>query len=205
MITNSFIINKVFNFNDPIIISFKYNIKTDDDYGIGFFVGNNNLLGIDLTKFNNRSVKEGLGMFGKTYKSQIPSIFSIGIDNKGYFSSSYGNIINGKDELNNYNTISIRYKNNIKNNYSFYKDFKLDKNISILSDDYNIIRFRITEFGTKINIDIKNNNNFINILETKLPGCISSYVKENNKAVIGLSGLYSNDGELKIKDIICSN
>lgn len=201
-LTNRFIIDTDVNVNRTVDISFEYNIYSINDYGIALFFGNNLLDDFKKNeKIKNRTTKEGLGLYGKTKNSQQKSNFSIGIDNKGYFALSYGNYVNGKKELNNYNTITVRAINGTD-----YYNYIIDEKIIDFStppDQYNKLQFRLEENGTRLIVLFRKYDELINkkIFEIKLPGIISSINAKNPKYNIGFAGLFDNDKGIKIRNL----
>lgn len=193
-----------FNINQTFILNFKYNIKSDSDYGFSVFFGNSDLLhSKDIDDIKNKNNAESIGLYGKTKKSQLPIFFSICLDNKGKFAAQHGKFIDGKTELNNYNTITLRCIDD-DTNFKYISDAQID-DFYTPEGKFNNIRIILDNRGSRLIVQLKkyNDKDYVVLGKYMLPSSIIALNNEFSNYTYGISS-YTDNGNLSIKDLTFS-
>ena len=201
MSCDRFISENSFNVNKNFILTFKYNIVSESDYGFSIFFGNSTLLhDSKLKSIKNKTTDDTLGLYGKTKQSQLPVFFCVGLDNKGKFALPYGKFVDGKTDLNNYNTITLRCIDN-NTNFKYIKDSKIE-DFYTPENKFNSVRILLDNNGTRLIFQLKryNDNDYIDLSNYILQAYIRAIKKEIKDYTYGISACYDN-GKMTVKDL----
>ena len=199
------IINTNFDVVKTTDIMFDYNIKDTVNYGICLFFNHNLSWQYDDLKNKNKTIDDGFGLYGNSKNSIIGAKFAIGLDNKGQFAKKT-KIIDGKNELNGYPTITTRCFNG-NNYYKYVNDQRIDDFNTVDSSSFNTLRFILSERGTRINVLFKTSvdTDLKNVYEIKLPGNILEYNNKHSIYNVGICGMHDKNGCISIKNLYISN
>lgn len=198
---NRIISKNRFDIRKTLILTFDYNIQSNADYGMSIFFGNYDLM--YNSKIQNKKCDYSAGLYSKTKPTQFPSFISVCMDNKGKFALSNGKYIDGKDELNNYNTLTVRHIDN-NTNYKYLKDTQID-DFYTPADKFNTIKCILKNGGTNLSINLKkyNSEKYIILDDVFLPKVIKEINKNITTYTFGISTFYT-EGKLILRNIAFS-
>lgn len=211
-IVKKILIGSSFNINNPISFSFEYNInETISDDGLAIFVCPASFYEtFSLSSFDNYTNLQEFGLFKNTgiynNNGSILSYIDIGLD-MGNFSKNMSGF-GGIDVTSSTNILTIR--GNVDTKYHQYLYSTEITNFKPTPGYFNSIRCRLTEDGSKINIDLKEKSSsyikdyvsdkeFINICSYKLPPNVVSNLPLDNNLIFGVA--FNTVGNSLIRNI----
>ena len=210
--TGKILLTKIFDFSEPIDISVEYNLYDFNNlYNVGFGMFISSPTCIDdiknTTYYNTlRGIYNSMGI---SYKdtSINDCYLSIVLDSIGGYTDN--NI--GESGINNFNGPKLTIRTS---NYKYYNSYPINLSSFVTQLDYfNVLRYRISEHGTRIGVDyMKNtssnvlstsnyNQDFINLIDVKLDSTLLTTT--NTSCCIGFPYALSGDSNinLQIKNI----